>query len=89
MASNWKKPLTFYKKLMFEKYKRAFLQVYDLQQTAILYSSTSNIVGNVSNEVLTSMNIKSFMNLYLERKNIQAHWALKTELTCVARRCLI
>ena len=28
------------------------------------------------------MNIKSFMNLYLERKNIQAHWTLKTADLC-------
>ena len=55
---------------------------YDLQQTAILYFSTSNIVGNISNAVLTSMNIKSFMNLYPKRKNIQVHRTLKTAELC-------
>ena len=28
------------------------------------------------------MNIKSFMNRYLERKNIQTHWTLKTADLC-------
>ena len=59
-----------------------YISTCDLQQTAILYSSTSNIVGNISNEVLTSMNIKSFMNLYPKRKIIQAHWTLKTADLC-------
>ena len=59
-----------------------YISTYDLQQTAILYFSTSNIVGNISNAVLTSMKIKSFRNLYPERKNIQVHWTLKTADLC-------